>query len=580
MTDASPNEEEEDEDEAPASQPSDEPEERPQPRNWLEKLAARKPTLLFFLAFLFLNVFVNVRFPGSEPKFWYVIPSIDVLVVFVYLAWFGRLKWRVPRAAVVSLVAFLMFVRLVRLGDGIQHRVFATRFNFYTDLPVFPELLRFLHSSLGLAGFLAAALGSLLALAALSLACYGALRHAEAYLTNLRHVGVALALTALGFFGAQSFRQRADHDALFFWRGLGASIMPRLEQEARFLFNIYNSEAKFSQSILTVQQKLERIPNDLEKLGGASVHLILVESYGQCVFDLREHADYLKPTFDRFEAELGRKGFSIVTGILNSSTYGGQSWLAHATLGTGIRVHDQLEYELVLAKKPRTIASFFRAAGYRTVLVAPGTSRPWPKGDFYGFEQKYYGWEFGYAGPWFAWARMPDQYVLDFVRRKELASRDSRPLFIQYQLISSHAPWSDLPPLIRDWDSLGDGSLFKRVRRVRYPIKWPNFENASRAYAHSIKYDFQVLEQFIGRYIHDGSLIVILGDHQPVSDVNGHSDALGVPVHLLSRNPDLLQPFRALGYTPGLRKVARGAYAGLETFLPDLLARLSTRRRD
>jgi hypothetical protein len=285
--------------------------------------------------------------------------------------------------------------------------------------------------------------------------------------------------------------------------------------------------------------------------------------------------EILKPAFDAFEQELTARGFSILTGFLDSSTYGGQSWLAHATLATGVRTTNELEYELVLATKPKPIARFFRDAGYRTVLVQPGTSREWPKGEFYSYDQKYFAWNFDYRGPWFAWAPMPDQYVLEFVRRKELAKPSDRPLFIWYTLVSSHAPWSDLPPVVDDWSKVGDGSIYKKLRRKRFAVEWPNFENATEAYAEALRYDFEILRRYIADVITDQSLVIVLGDHQPVWDVNGHSDFGGVPVHVLSRDPELLEPFKRMGYGAGLRKTPQGVYPGLETFLPDFLAAFS-----
>ncbi len=221
------------------------------------------------------------------------------------------------------------------------------------------------------------------------------------------------------------------------------------------------------------------------------------------------------------------------------------------------------------------LARFFRDAGYQTVLVQPGTTRAWPKGELYDFEKKYYLWNFDYAGPSYAWATMPDQYVLDFIRKREHVSYP-RPLFIQYVLVSSHAPWSDLPPVIENRDAVTNGAIYKRANNRHFPIQWPYFENAQDAYIQSIIHDFEVLQQYITRWIKDDSLVILLGDHQPVSDVAGNSDSWGVPIRVLSRDKELLKPFEARGYVPGVRPPLEGAHAGLETFLGDFLADFST----
>jgi hypothetical protein len=343
----------------------------------------------------------------------------------------------------------------------------------------------------------------------------------------------------------------------------------------KFIYGAYAGRAARDQAIARVERRLERTPHTLDKLGGANVYLLLVESYGQTVFERAEFVRETRDTYDAFERQLGEHGFSIVSGVMDSPTYGGHSWLAHATLATGVWTPNQLEYELVLLRKPKAIARFFEPAGYRTVLVQPGTTRAWPKGEFYGFEQKYYLWNFDYRGPSYAWATMPDQFVLDFLRRRELEA-PHQPLFVECVLVSSHAPWSQQPQVVDDWSTLGSGDVYNHLRTVHYPIRWPKFENAAGAYIRSINYDFDVLRRFLADYVKDGSLVIILGDHQPVAAVNGHSSSHAVPVHVLSRNAALLEPFVARGYTPGMRPQRGDHVTRMDEFLPNLLSDYST----
>jgi hypothetical protein len=250
--------------------------------------------------------------------------------------------------------------------------------------------------------------------------------------------------------------------------------------------------------------------------------------------------------------------------------HGGQSWLAHATLATTIQVADQLQYEIIFTQHPKTMARFFRDAGYRTTLVQPGTTRPWPKWEFYQFENHYFAADFDYAGPSFAWASMPDQYVLDFVRRNEI-EKQKRPLFVQYALVSSHAPWSHLPQVVDDWSKIGNGDIYNRLEIIRYPITWPDFDNAAEAYVASIMYDFDVLRRYIADYVRDDSLVILLGDHQPVREVSGADENHGVPIHVLSRDKKLVEPFLARGYVPGIRPRVDEERAPMREFLVNLL---------
>ena len=158
----------------------------------------------------------------------------------------------------------------------------------------------------------------------------------------------------------------------------------------------------------------------------------------------------MAPVYAAFESELGQHGFAMASTLLTSATYGGRSWLAHAGLRTGVRTEDGLAYAVMLEARPspQTMAQFFHAAGYQTVLVQPGTTARKPEGLVAGFDEKIYAMDLDYHGPAFNWSTMPDQYVIDFVHRHVVARRPESPrppLFVEYELVSSHSPWSLQP---------------------------------------------------------------------------------------------------------------------------------------
>ncbi len=111
---------------------------------------------------------------------------------------------------------------------------------------------------------------------------------------------------------------------------------------------------------------------------------------------------------------------------------------------------------------------------------------------------------------------------------------------------------------------------------VRFPITWPDFANASEAYVRSINYDFEVLKRYICDYVHDDSLVILLGDHQPVGEVSGPQAGRGVPVHVISRDPAFVEPFLARGYVRGIRPRLDEPRPPMEEFLVILLRSFST----
>jgi len=537
---------------------------------WFE----RRPTLGFVLIWLSFDVLLNARYPAEEPGFWYLLPSVDLVVLFVFFLHGAYAGWQLPTKVRWVIVGWFFVVRVLRFGDGLQLRYYNQRFSLYSDLALVPELVRFALSTLPWWQFGLVAMAVVALLAGFFIGCFRALGYAERYLHRPRSVrvfGVILAGTLL----LPWLIEQTPEDQELYRYGFAPSPTLRLRSEFQFLSSVYWRQADQTRAIERTEQRLAASPSNLAKLAGKNVHLILVESYGQTVLERPLFVNSVRTTFDSFESELGARGFSIVSNLMDSPTYGGHSWLAHTTLATGVRTATQLDYEVVCAKAPKTIARFFHDAGYRTVVAQPGTTRPWPKGEFFGFDQKYYLWNFDYVGPSYAWATMPDQYVLDFVRRRELSPAKGS-LFIQYILVSSHAPWSELPPAIDDWSKVRNGDIYNHLEGTSYPIVWPSFANASEAYIASIKYDFEVLKRYLADYVTDDSLVVILGDHQPVAEVNDDSPSRGVPIHVLSRNPKLLEPFVARGYTAGLRAHYDRIRPGLEQFLPYFLADFST----
>jgi hypothetical protein len=558
------------------------------PPNWWAPLGEwqgwRQP-LEFVVAFAFLNAVMNERYPAQQPALWYLLPSLDVVAVFVVFALCGAWRTRVPRAVHAALVGLFLLSRVLRIADGVEMGAYYRNFNTVVDFSLLPEFVRLFYTTVPLLRFALACAAVACALCVIGFLVHRALRTAEIALASPTCVqGFAALVGVLAL--ASSFERpapREQHSAFEAAKdqrlsgAFGSSIFARVATELTFAANIGGYRADELGRVASVQRKLLALAPNLAKLGGQNVYLFVIESYGQSVVDRPSIAAQVLPEYRRFEADLAEKGFHIASRVLDSSTYGGRSWLAHATLAVGVRTVDQFQLELLRAAQPKSLALAFGQAGYRTVLVQPATRRDLPVRDFQHFQSHYYTRDFAYSGPEYGWSPMPDEFVVDFVRRHELMS-PTRPLFLEYALTSSHAPWSDLPPLVGDWSRLQAGTVYNQLPSTHFRTGWLALDGASDAYARSVVYDLEVLRRYIGDFIRDGSLVILLGDHQPHSEVTQHSPFGGVPVHVLSRNPAFVDPFRARGYTPGMLTRTAGPHPGLETFMPDLLADFSLDR--
>ena len=89
------------------------------------------------------------------------------------------------------------------------------------------------------------------------------------------------------------------------------------------------------------------------------------------------------------------------SGWLTSSTYGGGSWLAHATLQSGVWVNSPGPLLRADQSKRLTLTAAFGRAGWRTVADAPATDGPGRSGhSFYHYDQDLRTADnLGYRGP-------------------------------------------------------------------------------------------------------------------------------------------------------------------------------------
>jgi hypothetical protein len=312
----------------------------------------------------------------------------------------------------------------------------------------------------------------------------------------------------------------------------------------------------------------------LAGLAGRPVVLVFVESYGRTAVEDPGVSPEVVRVLDAGTDALADAGLRARSGYLTSPIVGGGSWLAHATLLSGLWIENQQRYQTLVASDRFTLTQAFQRAGWRTVGVMPGMTSAWPEGVFYGYDEIHDAGSLGYAGPSFGWARIPDQYTLAVTRRASAPGTDARPTMTVVPLVSSHAPWTPVPPLMASSD-LGDGSAYGTAHGPADPpeaILRRDPERVRVDYAASVAY---ALRSVI-RYAHDSAeqdpLIVVVGDHQPSPIVTGAGAGRDVPVTLISGDPELLGRVADWGWTPGLRPAPDAPVWRMDTFRNRFLA--------
>jgi len=319
-------------------------------------------------------------------------------------------------------------------------------------------------------------------------------------------------------------------------------------QEVRTVKADLNDEAIFAAQIR--HDPYASTPGNrlLTGLRGKDVLLVFVESYGQVAVQGSSYSPQVDAVLHSGTQELNAAGFGSRSGWLSSPTFGGISWLAHSTMQTGAWVDFPSRYDELMASHRLSLSLAFKRAGWRVIDDVPPDDHPWPRGKaFYHYDQVYNRNDVGYHGPTYAYASMPDQYTYLTLQRLELGKTHRQPLFAEIDTVSSHFPWTRVPPLI-PWNEVGNGSIYNTL-----PVDKTGGSDAQLGYAHSIVYSLQALFSFIEHYGNKNLVLIVLGDHQPAHFITGFGTNHDVPVSIIAHDPHVLSRISSWGWTDSMR---------------------------
>jgi hypothetical protein len=277
---------------------------------------------------------------------------------------------------------------------------------------------------------------------------------------------------------------------------------------------------------------------------------------------------------------LERSGFTAATTWCYPEVIGGASWLAHGQLFTGVKVKAQRTWDLLLQSSLRPLPARLRDSGYQTIEVLPAVdtaSSPQMQAysRYYGFDVSITQHELGYHGTIYPFSRVPDQYALHHLLQKCVRPA-TRPVFAAFMSASSHAPWQSIPPYVDDWASIGP-TTFAGPPAAEYPLTWGNMTYAPEAfpaYGDSIRYSLRVVLGFLEQLqaLQRPALVLVLGDHQPpIRPTDPPDGTRHVPFHAFANRPELLEPFRRMGWRPGIEPGPDSESFGTDRFAVDFL---------
>ena len=316
----------------------------------------------------------------------------------------------------------------------------------------------------------------------------------------------------------------------------------------------------------------------LSGLRGADVLVIFIESYGRSALERAPYERIVRPALDQSTAALAAAGFHASSAWLTSPTFGGESWLAHSTVDSGLAVTSDSRYRALVHSKRTTLAHDFKQAGWRTAAVMAEITGPWLEAAYFGFDATYTAPELGYGGPAFGYVTMPDQYILHAFNRLEFAKPDRPPLMAEIALVSSHIPWAPLPRMV-PWNDVGDGAVFATARTPETADQvWSDDARVQVFYARSLEYVLQAVTSFITTYGRDNTLVIVMGDHQPMGFIAGEGASHQVPVHLIARDETLLRALDGGAWVTGMTPVASGPVMGMEALRAHIVTAFTPRQ--
>lgn len=502
---------------------------------------------LVFLALVVPEQITRLPAGSSTPAAFVRLP-IEALAAFAVLLVLPRRARGVVAGVLGAVLGLLTIIKVIDMGF---FTVLARPFDPVLDWPLFADAYRFVKDSFGMPAAIAAIAGALLlAAGTLVLMTFAVRRLAEvtaAHRTastrgvaaaSLVWVTCALQGTSFvpGIYVASDSAAVLAHDNVL---KVPAALRDRRQFAAEAAADAFRDVP--AEQLLT-------------GLRGKDVVLTFIESYGRSAIE----DPRLNAPVDAALAEGTRRltaaGYAARSGFLTSPTTGGGSWLAHATLQSGVWIDNQQRYRSLVSGDRLTLTGAFgRSTAWQTVGIEPGITYAWPEGQFYGFDRVYDSHTLGYHGPSFSWATMPDQFTLKSFTDKEYAKPGRDPLMAEVKFVSSHTPWAPLPTLV-DWDDIGDGSLYTAQQRGAPSAGevWKDAATVREAYSTAVKYSIDSVVSWVREYGDDNLVLIMLGDHQPAPIVVGDTASRDVPITVLAHDPAVLDRIADWGWTPGL----------------------------
>jgi hypothetical protein len=463
--------------------------------------------------------------------------------------WVGILVWvavkgRLSARALTALSVVYLLLVIGRYVDTTAPALFGRAINLYWDGWQMPRLLWVLSKKHSVWVSLACGLGLVVLLATVFYLIKWSLKvAAETAAPWVLKRPLAVAISAfLALFGVGNI---AGVEAT--WPYMSKPVIPTYVTQGKVLF-----AALTQNSGASILPPSPPFVSDLKGLGGADFKLFFFESYGAVSFDKPELFATIEPQLREFEAELKSAGRHVASAFVTSTTFGGGTDLAHMAMMTGVDTRDPIRHDILLTTKVPTLARHFKSKGFEAFGFYPGLDWDWAEGVFYGYDNLIDGRALSYQGPTLGYWKIPDQFALARFHQLYPVTEKTPPRFVFYSSSSSHFPFQPVPPYQPSWSKVLEPVPFDVAQIAQLQNANTDWLNMAQSYAQMVRYNFQCLRGYFRLNHGRDFVMLLLGDHQPASNVTGEGASWDVPVHVIASRPELIARFVNAGFTPGL----------------------------
>jgi phosphatidylglycerophosphate synthase len=510
------------------------------------------------------------RLSGFTPAAFARIP-IEALIITAIVLVLPTIARRVAAVIVGVSLGLLLIVKLTDIGFN---ETLARPFDLVFDWSFFGPGVDFLADSIGKFGSILVVIGACLLVVAVLVGMSVAVLRLSRLLVSRRPtvtrnvavlgvVWLVCAVLGVQFVGGTSVASRSASDTVF-------------DEAKRVHAGLLDPEQFAKEASV---DKFRYTPGDelLTGLRGKDVLLNFVESYGKVALTDPLIAPGVEAKLTAGTAKLKASGYGARAGWLTSSTFGGGSWLAHASMQSGLWINNQQRYDELTAGNRMSLTKAFKRAGWNTFGASPQINRDWPEGEYFGYDKMYTWNNLQYQGPTFAYSKMPDQYLLQHLQDAQRAKPGHTPVMGEIDLTSSHTPWAPLPSVI-DWKGVGDGKVYQEQYKHGKHGKdvWPDVTKVKKAYGQSIEYVIDTLVSYVQTYGDKNLVLIFLGDHQPAPIVSGDDAPHDVPITIVAKDPAVLDKISHWGWTDGLQPTAKAPVWRMSKFRDRFLTTFST----